>query len=87
MAPKIFMLESIDNFNKSKKTPVWVNVNNDNYQMGFLVNVEGVDPVMGHIALKEGKECFRHIWIPLKTKDNDFTKIISKNELQQISKL
>jgi hypothetical protein len=86
MTQTILFLENIDNDKISSKTPVWVNINNDNYLPGFLVDIEGVDPVMGHIVLKEGKECFRHIWIPLKTKDNDFTRFISKNELQQILK-
>ena len=67
MAPKIFMLETIDNFNRSRKTPVWVNVNNDNYQMGYLVNVEGVDPVMDTLPSKRERSA-RHIWIPLKTR-------------------
>ena len=84
MTHTILFLENLDNGKIASKTPVWVKVGNDNYQAGFLVDVEGIDPVVGHIVLKEGKECFRHIWIPLKTKENDFTRFISKNELQQI---
>jgi hypothetical protein len=88
MTPQVLLLENLDNFTRLSKIPVWVNIDDtDNYHPGFLIDILGDNPVIGHIVIKEGSECFRHIWVPLKTHEQDYTKIVSRNELQQISKL
>jgi hypothetical protein len=88
MTPQVLLLESLENFSKSKKIPVWVNINEtSDFFPGFLIDIEGNNTLIGHIALKEGKECFRHIWIPLKSKSFDYTKVVSGKELHQNSRL
>lgn len=88
MTPQVLLLESLENLGKSKKIPVWVNIyETSKFFPGYLIGIEGNDTLIGHIAIKEGGECYRHIWVPLKSNSFDYTKVVSGKEFHQNSRM
>ena len=78
------MIIGIDIMFDDHNKPYLIELNNI---PGFLIDIEGNNTLIGHIALKEGKECYQHICIPLKSNSFDNTKVVSGKELYQNSRL